>query len=53
MTNGDLLRVCDDVRKSRNACRIFVKVLVELGGGLEEAQSWRGAMNIVRKVSRL
>jgi len=45
-TNGDLLRVCDDVRESRNACRVFVKVLVELGGGLEKAQSSRDAKTI-------
>lgn len=51
MTNGDLLRVCDNVRKSRNACRVFIKVLVELGSGLEEGQSWRGAKKIVREES--
>lgn len=35
------------MRKSRDARRILVKVLVELCGGLEEAQSSRGAMKIV------
>jgi hypothetical protein len=39
------------VGKSRNACRVFVIVLVELGGGLKEAQRWRGAMKIVREES--
>ena len=39
------------MRKSRNACRVFIKVLVELDGGLEEAQSSRGAMKIVREES--
>ena len=43
-TNGDLWRVRDNVRESRYAQRIFVKVLVESSGGLEEAQSSRGAM---------
>jgi hypothetical protein len=49
------LRVRDDVRESRNTCRIFVKVLVELSGGLEEAQSSRGCngSKIRREVSQL
>jgi hypothetical protein len=49
VTDGDLLRVCDNVGKSRNARRVFVKILVELGSGLEEAQSSRGAMKIVEE----
>jgi len=37
------------VRESRDTCRVLVKVLVELCGGLEEAQSSRGAKKIVRE----
>jgi hypothetical protein len=47
------LRVCDDARESSDACRVFVKVLVELSGGLEEVPSSRGCNDIKESLTAL